>query len=323
MKVLAFAEQRDRKFKKSSFETVQTASRIASKLGAEFAAVVIGSNISEVAAELGNYGAGRVVAVDEPSLEAHSNTACAKALAEVAQKEGATIVFLPASQMGKDIAPRLAVKLDAGLAADCIELKVEGQDIVATRPVYAGKALIDVRVTSPKKVFTLRPNVFTATETNGNAAVEKASVALKDADFRSVVKEVKVAAGRPDVTEAEIIVSGGRGLKGPEHFTLIEELADVLRAGVGASRAVVDAGWRPHDEQVGQTGKTVSPTLYIACGISGAVQHLAGMSSSKYIVAINKDKDAPIFQVADYGIVGDVLEILPELSRQLKETIGK
>ncbi len=323
MKILAFAEQRDGKFKKSSFETVQTASQIASTLGAEFAAVVIGSNISGAAAQLGNYGAQRVVAVDEPRLAAHSNTAYAKALAEVAQKEDAAMVFLAASQMGKDIAPRVAVKLGAGLAADCIELKVEGQDIVATRPVYAGKALIDVRVTSPKKMFTLRPNVFTATETNGNATVEKTGVSLDDGDFRSAVKEVKVAEGRPDVTEAEIIVSGGRGLKGPEHFALIEELADVLGAGVGASRAVVDAGWRPHDEQVGQTGKTVSPTLYIACGISGAVQHLAGMSSSKYIVAINKDKDAPIFQVADYGIVGDVFEILPELSRQLKETLGE
>jgi electron transfer flavoprotein alpha subunit len=323
MKILAFAEQRDGKFKKSSYEAVQTASQIASKLGAEFAAVVIGSNIAGAAAQLGNYGAQRVVAVDEARLAAHSNTAYAKALAEVAQKEDAAIVFLPASQMGKDIAPRIAVKLGAGLAADCIELKVDGQDIVATRPVYAGKALVDVRVTSPKKVFTLRPNVFTATETKGTATVEKTAVSLEDGDFRSVVKEVKVAEGRPDVTEAEIIVSGGRGLKGPEHFALIEELADVLGAGVGASRAVVDAGWRPHDEQVGQTGKTVSPTLYIACGISGAVQHLAGMSSSKYIVAINKDKDAPIFQVADYGIVGDVFEILPELSRQLKETLGK
>jgi electron transfer flavoprotein alpha subunit len=323
MKVLAFAEARDRKFKKSAFETVQASRDIADKLGSEFVALVIGSGIEAVAGELGKYGAMRVIAVDDPGLAKHSNTAYAKIIAEVAKKEGAGYVFLSASQMGKDLAPRVAIKLEAGLAADCIAISMEGSDIVATRPVYAGKALIDVKVNTPTKVYTLRPNVFTAKPIEGTAAVEKASVALTPDDFGSVVSEVKVTEGRPDVTEADIVVSGGRGLKGPENFHLIENLADVLGAGVGASRAVVDAGWRPHDEQVGQTGKTVSPTMYIACGISGAVQHLAGMSSSKYIVAINKDKDAPIFQVADYGIVGDVFEILPELTEQLKRTLGK
>jgi electron transfer flavoprotein alpha subunit len=233
------------------------------------------------------------------------------------------VVILSASQMGKDLAPRVAVKLGAGLASDCISLAVREGNVIATRPVFAGKAQAEVSVTTAVKVFTLRPNVFTATGGGQPAKVEQRQATVTDQDFGSVVMEVKVASGRPDVTEADIIVSGGRGMKGPENFHLIEALADVLGAGVGASRAVVDAGWRPHDEQVGQTGKTVSPTMYIACGISGAVQHLAGMSSSKYIVAINKDKDAPMFQVADYGIVGDVFEILPELTAQLKTALGK
>jgi electron transfer flavoprotein alpha subunit len=323
MHILAFAEQRDNKFKKSAFETVQAARKLADQLGWTFAALVVGSGVEGIAAELGNYGATKVVIVDDPALTAHSNTAYAKIIAAIAKKESANIVVLPASQMGKDLAPRVAVKLEAGLAADCIALKVENGEIVATRPIYAGKALLDVRVKTAMKVFTLRPNVFTAVSVPGSATIEKASVALEPADFVTVVKGTKVATGRPDVTEADIIVSGGRGLKGPEHFHLIENLADVLGAGVGASRAVVDAGWRPHDEQVGQTGKTVSPTLYVACGISGAVQHIAGMSSSKYIVAINKDKDAPIFQLADYGIVGDVFEILPALTEELKRAAGK
>lgn len=323
MRVLAFAEQRDNKFKKSTFETVCAARSIADQLQGELAALVIGNGVTSLAPQLGAYGANRVVAVDEPSLEQHSNTAYAKIIADVAREEGAVIVLLPASQMGKDLAPRVAGKLNAGLASDCIALNAEGGNVVATRPVYAGKALLEVKVNTAVKVFTLRPNVFSAKAGSGTAVVEKRSVALSPSDFGSRVTSTKVVSGRPDVTEADIVVSGGRGVKGPEHFTLIEELASVLGAAVGASRAVVDAGWRPHDEQVGQTGKTVSPILYIACGISGAVQHLAGMSSSRYIVAINKDKDAPIFQVADYGIAGDLFEIVPELTQQLKQLIGK
>lgn len=323
MKVLAFAEQRDNKFRKSSFETVQAAKNIADQLSAEFAALVIGHGVGSIAGELGRYGAARVIAVDDPSHSQHSNSAYAKVITEIARKESADIIFLAASQMGKDIAPRIAVKLEAGLAMDCVGLKIEDGEVLATRPVFAGKALFDVKVTTAIKMFTLRPNVFTAVSVEGTATVENASVPLSPDDFATVVKEVKVATGRPDVTEADIIVSGGRGLKGPENWHLIENLADVLGAAVGASRAVVDAGWRPHDEQVGQTGKTVAPTMYIACGVSGAVQHLAGMSSSKCIVAINKDKDAPIFQVADYGIVGDVFEVLPELTAELKRALGK
>jgi electron transfer flavoprotein alpha subunit len=323
MKVLAFAEQRGNAFKKSAFETVQAARGVADRLGAEFAVLVVGSGAGPAAQELGNYGATRVLVVDDPALAQHSSAAVSAVIAEISRREHADLVFLSASQMGKDIAPRVAVKLGAGLAADCVALETTGGDLVATRPIYAGKALIDVRVTTPVKVFTLRPNVFTASPVPGTATLEPAAVTLEPKEFGSTVQSVKVASGRPDLTEADIIVSGGRGLKGPEHFHLVEELADVLGAGVGASRAIVDAGWRPHDEQVGQTGKTVSPTLYIACGISGAVQHLAGMSSSRCIVAINKDKDAPIFQVADYGLVADVLEVLPELTARMKQTLGR
>jgi electron transfer flavoprotein alpha subunit len=323
MSVLAFAEQREKKFKKSTFETVRAARGIADQLGVPFAAVVVGNGVTAIAPELGAYGADRILAVDQPELEQHSSTAYAKVLAAVAGEEHATHVFLPASQMGKELSPRVAIKLQAGLASDCVALRVDSGDLVATRPIYAGKALLDLRVTTPVKVFTLRPNVFAAAGGGGEGTVERRSVPLLPGDFGARVTATKVVSGRPDVTEADIVVSGGRGLKGPEHFHLVEELAEVLGAAVGASRAVVDAGWRPHDEQVGQTGKTVSPVLYIACGISGAVQHLAGMSSSRYIVAINKDKDAPIFQVADYGIAGDLFEVLPELTRQLKQTLGK
>jgi electron transfer flavoprotein alpha subunit len=323
MTILAFAEERGGTFKKSSLETVHKAAAVARELGAGFSALVIGSGVSAIAGELGVYGASHVLVLDDPSLAQHSNTAFARAIAEVAAARGAGMVFLSASQMGKDLAPRVAAKLKAGCASDCVALAVSGGEIVATRPIFAGKALLDVKVTTPVKVFTLRPNVFTAVAGAGSATVEKVNVPLAPADFGTTVTEVRIATGRPDVTEADIIVSGGRGVKGPENFAMLEALADVLGAGVGASRAVVDAGWRPHDEQVGQTGKTVSPTLYVACGISGAVQHLAGMSSSKYIVAINKDKDAPIFSVADYGIVGDLFEVVPALTAALEKTIGK
>lgn len=324
MKILAFAEQRDGTFKKSAFEVTRAARSIADQLNAELVTTVVGSGVRSIALQLGGFGARRVVVADDRRLALYSTTAYAKIVTEIAKTERASILILPASQMGKDLAPRVAVRLNAGLVVDCTALKVEGGEIIATRPAYAGKAVIDVKVTSDIKIFTLRPNVFTSGSSNGTAAtVEEASLELTDEDFRAKVVETKVSTGRPDVTEAAIIVSGGRGLKGSENFHLVEELADALGAAVGASRAVVDAGWRPHDEQVGQTGKTVSPTLYVACGISGAVQHLAGMSSSKYIVAINKDKDAPIFQVADYGIVGDVFEILPALTREVKKLTGK
>jgi electron transfer flavoprotein alpha subunit len=324
MKIIAFAEQRDNKFKKPAFEVVKAARTVADQTGGEVIAVVVGSGVRSIAPELGGYGAHKVIVVEDAHLALYSSTAYATIVAAIAKKEGADAVMVPATAMGKDLAPRVAVKLDAGLVSDCIALKVEQGDILASRPVYAGKALTEVRVKSPVKVFSLRPNVFTVGAGSGETApVELIDVPLTEQDFRSIVKEVKQSSAKLDVAEADIIVTGGRGLKGPENFAMIEELAAVLGGAVGASRAVVDAGWRKHDEQVGQTGKTVSPSLYIAIGVSGAIQHLAGMSSSKYIVAINRDKDAPIFQVASYGIVGDAFEIVPALTAEVKKLLGK
>lgn len=323
-KILAFVESRDNKIKNAGFELASTAVRFANELGAEAEILLIGSSLSGAASELGSYGVKKVLLAEDSRLALYSNTAYSKLLAEAAKQRGADIIFISATQMGKDLAPRVSAKLDAGLVSDCTDLKAESGNLVATRPVYAGKAYIDVKVNSAVKMFSLRPNVFKTEKIDGVAAeIEKVNIELTDADFASQVKEVVIAAEKLDVSEATIIVSGGRGLKGPENYKLVEDLAAVLGAAVGASRAVVDAGWRPHGEQVGQTGKTVSPNLYIACGISGAIQHLAGMSSSKCIVAINKDKDAPIFQIADYGIVGDALEVLPALTEEFKKVLAQ
>lgn len=324
MKILAVVEQRENKFKKNAYEVVATAHALAQQTNGEAIALVIGSAVQNIAAELGSYGVSKVVAVQNPKLEKYSVTAYSKIVTEIAAKEQATVVIISATAAGKDFAPRVAVKLDAGLAADVTALKIENGEIIATRPVYAGKALTEIKITSPIKIFTIRPNVFPAASVNGAAAtVEVVDVPLADSDFASAVTATSQASGKLDVAEADIIVTGGRGLKGPENFKMLEELASTVGAAVGASRAVVDAGWRPHEDQVGQTGKTVSPSLYVAVAVSGAIQHLAGMSSSKYIVAINKDKDAPIFQSADYGIVADAFEIVPAMTQEIKKLLGK
>ncbi len=320
MKAIVFVEQRDGNIKKSSCEAIHAA---ATRFGS-CTAVVIGPDLGDAYAGLGAYGASKVIAVSGEGLENYSVTAYAKAFSDIVRETGADVVLFSATAMAKDLAPRVAVRLEAALASDCTELNVEGEEVIATRPVYAGKAFIAVTLSTPVKIFSLRPNVFTIAETSeAKAEVEKRMAGLGEDDFAVRVVETKMASGRKDVVEADIIVSGGRGMGAPENWHLIEELADVLDAATGASRAVVDAGWRPHAEQVGQTGKTVSPSLYIACGISGAIQHLAGMSSSKCIVAINKDPEAPIFKVADYGVIGDVMEVLPALTREIKSVVGK
>ncbi len=316
-KILVFIEQRNGQIKKSSFEAVKAASNVAANTGSTVEALVIGNEVQGVE-NVGGFGATKITHLKNSALENYSSSAYAELAANFVKDNSFDTLFFAATSMGKDLAPRLSAKLDAGLAIDCLELNVDGSEIIATRPVYAGKALIDVKIKSAIKIFALRPNVFNAGVPT-DAKAEVAIVEAGSANLNVKVTEIKKSEGKLDVAEANIIVSGGRGMKGPDQFKVIDELAELLGAAAGASRAVVDAGWRPHSEQVGQTGKVVSPTLYIALGISGAIQHLAGMRSSKYIVAINKDKDAPIFQIADYGIVGDVFEIAPVLIEEIKK----
>lgn len=307
--ILVYLESSEGNLKRYSTEALTAASKLSSN--------VIGIILNDVAAakKAGNFGASKVLLVKS---DKYSSVATSKAIFQAAGQVNADVVLMAASSTGKDLAPRVSYLLGAGYIADVIDLKDES-GLVATKPVYAGKAQVKAKVKTAKQVYSLRPNVFTANKTSDNdATVEQFSASLTDSDYSAVVTNVSKSSGKLDVAEASIVVSGGRGLKDAESFKLIEDLASTLGAGIGASRAVVDAGWRPHTEQVGQTGKTVSPNLYIAVGISGAVQHLAGMSSSKYILAVNKDKDAPIFKIADYGIVGDAFEIVPKLTSMIK-----
>jgi electron transfer flavoprotein alpha subunit len=317
-KILAVIEQREGILKRSAFETIGMAKKIANELKLEAEAVVVGDEISNIE-EIGKYGISKVTHYKSADLVNYSSSAYKNAIADYAKDSDADYLLLSNTALGKDLAPGLAIKLGAGCVMDCINIDSSSGELVCTRPVYAGKALVDLKCNSDKKVITIRPNVFKAQASDNSSPVDIQIKEVNFPDLKSRVVEFKKSEGKLDVAEADIIVSGGRGMKGPENFHLIEKLAESLNAAVGASRAVVDAGWRPHSEQVGQTGKTVSPTLYVACGISGAIQHLAGMSSSKYIVAINKDKDAPIFNVADYGIAGDVFEVLSVLTEEIEK----
>lgn len=320
-KILAVVEQREGALRRVSHEVVGAARTLADAAGAEVHAVLLGpSGIGSAAAELGRYGADRVLVAEHDALATHLPEVAAATIAAQADGDTFAIVFA-ASAQGRDIAPRVAAKLDVPLAADVTAIDVEGGEVVVTRPVYSGRAFAQVKFAGGPRLLSIRPNVFRAGENPKEGTAETIALALDPAQARVRVREMKAASGdRPDVGEAAIVVSGGRGMKGPESWHLLEELRDALGAqcALGASRAVVDAGWRPHGEQVGQTGKTVSPQLYFAVGISGAMQHLAGMRSAGTIVAINKDPDAPIFKVADYGVVGDAHEILPKLTDALK-----
>jgi electron transfer flavoprotein alpha subunit len=321
--ILVVAEARKGVLKKSSLEAVAAARELADKAGAgDVVAVLPGAGLEAAAAELAKGRATKVVRLEADALANYSGSAFATAVVEQIRAIDPDVIVMAHSAMGRDLMPRIAAKLEAPLVSDCTALHFEDGKFGATKPVYAGKAYRKDFATKRPFLVTVRPNNWQA-ETDGNAEVTEASATVGADQLKAIVKEVVAAASdRVPLQEAKVVVSGGRGLKGPEHFSLVEELAAAFGPGVaavGASRAVVDAGWRPHREQVGQTGKVVAPTLYIAVGISGAIQHLAGMRTARYIVAINKDANAPIFKVADYGIVGDAFEVVPALTEAVKK----
>lgn len=319
MSVLIYAENADGKFKKSIFEAVSYAKAIAAQNNTSLVALSIGNVANDELSALGKYGADKVLNVSGDQLKTFVNQAYASVIAEAAKKEGANIVVLSNSFSGKGLAPRVGVKLSAGVADGAVSLPEQsGGKFTLKKTAFSGKAFAVVELTSDNKVISLTPNSYKVVETAAAGTVEEFKSDVKDSDFKTIVKEIVKATDKVSLPDAEIVVSAGRGLKGPENWGMIEELAALLGAATACSKPVSDAGWRPHSEHVGQTGIAVSPNLYIAIGISGAIQHLAGVSSSKVIVVINKDPEAPFFKVADYGIVGDAFEVVPKLIEAVK-----
>jgi electron transfer flavoprotein alpha subunit len=320
MSVLIYAENAGGKFKKTTFEAVSYARVIAGQNNTTLTALSIGDVSTDELNVLAKYGADKILSVTNGQLKNFVNQAYASVIAEAAKKEGADIVVLSNSFSGRGLAPRIGVKLDAGVIDGAVALpEQDSGKFTVKKTAFSGKAFATVELTSANKVIALTPNSYKIVEVVKPAAIEGFSIDIKPSDFTVIVKEIIRATDKVSLSDAEIVVSGGRGLKGPENWGMIEELAGLLGAATACSKPVSDAGWRPHSEHVGQTGIAVSPNLYIAIGISGAIQHMAGVSSSKVIVAINKDPEAPIFKVADYGIVGDALEVVPKLIAAIKE----
>ena len=318
MAVLVFAESVDGKFKKSTLEAVSDAKETANLLGTKTIAVSIGNVAEADAKALGNYGAETVYSA---ALDKFSPEAFASIIADVAKTENAQVVVFSNNYSGKSITPLVAVKLEAGVASGVVALPNTTAGFGVRKSVFSGKAFADVQLTTPVKVIAITPNSYQVNNNGGEAAIVNYTVNLSDDAWRTQIVETNRVTGKIPLTEAELVVSAGRGLKGPENWTMIEELAGALGAATACSKPVSDMHWRPHEEHVGQTGITIKPNLYIAIGISGAIQHLAGVSSSKVIVAINKDPEAPFFKAADYGIVGDAFEVVPKLidaAKQLK-----
>jgi electron transfer flavoprotein alpha subunit len=321
--ILVFIETRDGGIKKGSLEALSEAKRRGAELGWDVVATFAGAVPDATAAEIFPYGASKAYVMENPVLAAYSSQGFTRALTSLVGELKPSAMFFSATAMGRDLAPRVAAALGVSLASDCTKLTVKDGRLEFTRPIFAGKALLTLTLKGSPAVATLRPNIFppeTAVASASGAIIRKPADIPEGFVRGKVVEVLREPAAEIDVTEAGCIVSGGRGLKGPEAFALLKELAALLpRAAVGASRAAVDSGWIGHQHQVGQTGKTVSPDLYIACGVSGAIQHLAGMSGSKFVAAVNKDPEAPIFKVADYGIVGDLFVVIPHLIEELKK----
>ena len=318
MAVLVYAENSEGKFKKSAFEAVTYARAIADILSTTLSAISIGDAADDELGKLAKYGAKKILKVSGDKFKNYSAQAFASAIAEAVQKENADVVIMPASFGGRGIAPRLAVKMKAGIAEGAVELPKTSSGFVVRKTAYSGKAFADVEMVSVKKVITLIANSYKVEEKPEPVQIENFSPAINNDDFKMAVKETVRSTSKVSLPDAEIVVSGGRGLKGPENWGMVEQLAEILGAATACSKPVSDANWRPHSEHVGQTGITIGPNLYIAIGISGAIQHLAGVSSSKVIVVINKDPEAPFFKAADYGIVGDAFEVVPKLIESAK-----
>lgn len=316
--VLVLLENIEGNFKKKSFELVQYAATLAKNIGTEATALVLGTSNNEAMAALGAYGATKVLHVNNAQLNQLSARAYTKAVVAAAQKEAAKVIITSHDVIGKSVAPQVASRMKAGLATGAVSYPDTSAGFVVKRNVFGGKAFAYVNVSTDVKVITLLANSFPLTKAEGIAAVETLSVDFDAKDFALQVKETNKVTGAVPLGEAELVVSGGRGLKGPENWGVIEDLAATMGAATACSRPVADAHWRPHHEHVGQTGGTIRPNLYIAIGISGAIQHLAGVNGSKAIVVINKDPEAPFFKAADYGVIGDALEVTPKLNEAFK-----
>ncbi|MEA3480037.1 MAG: electron transfer flavoprotein subunit alpha/FixB family protein [Bacteroidota bacterium] len=319
MAVLTYTENWDGKFKKLSFELVSYAKQIADKMGTEVVALSIGNVEDDELKKLGNYGAAKVLSAKDDRLNVLINKAYASIIAQAVEAESADVVVFANNYSGKALAPRISVKLKAGAVTGVTEVPSNLDPFTVKKKVFTNKAFATVVITSPKKVLTLFQNAVEILETGGETSIETFSPELNDADFKTKVLDVKKETGKVLLTDAEVVVSGGRGMKSQDNWGPLEELAAELGAATACSRPVSDEGWRPHEEHVGQTGKIIAPNLYFALGISGAIQHLGGVSSSKCIVAVNTDKDAPIFETADYGIIGDLKKVLPELVQGVKD----